>query len=52
MAVVLRVKRRLNGYFPYYRRCMRGWCLRGQTYNHRCYLHNRSVRADKRLYRV
>ena len=39
------IKRWFNRRFPYYRLCGRRWCLRGQTYDHRCYRHQDDNRA-------
>lgn len=33
------IKHWFNGHFPYYRICIQRWCLRDQTYQHRCHLH-------------
>ena len=33
------VKRWFNRRWPYYRLCLHRWCLRVQTYDHRCYRH-------------
>lgn len=30
-----------NHRFPYYRRCLKPWCFRGQTYFTRCHKHQR-----------
>lgn len=35
------VKFWFNHRFPYLRRCIKSWCLRGQVYNQYCYKHNR-----------
>jgi hypothetical protein len=34
-----RVKLWFNRAFPYYRLCLHRWCLRGMTYDHRCWKH-------------
>lgn len=30
-----------NANYPTHRVCLHPWCLRGQTYQYRCWLHNR-----------
>lgn len=39
MSPLLRAKVWFNQLRPYERICLRGWCLRAQTYQHRCHLH-------------
>lgn len=41
------IKRLWNRTFPYYRLCGRRWCLRVQTYNHRCYCHQADNVLDR-----
>lgn len=33
------MKRWFNNRWPYLRRCLKPWCLRGVTYNMRCWKH-------------
>ena len=33
------MKRWFNTRFPYYRLCWHNWCLRGMTYQGRCWKH-------------
>ena len=36
-------KPRFNRRFPYHRLCLHRWCLRGQTYQHRCHRHQEDL---------
>lgn len=44
----LRMKRWFNRRWPYLRRCMQRWCLRGQVYDHRCHRHQDFSFASRR----
>lgn len=39
MSLLLRAKTWFNQLAPYQRICLKGWCLRAQTYQHRCHQH-------------